>query len=132
VGAEERGYNAGKHIKGRKRHILVDTEGFLLKAKVHAANIMDCDGIKVLLEGVRERLPRLSHLWLEAGYNGKDRGKDWVEKTLGLAAEIVRRAPKPRYVWAPEGEEPDWDDLRARGLLAEAGFKVLLRRWVVE
>jgi hypothetical protein len=49
-----------------------------------------------------------------------------------LAAEIVRHPPKPRYVWTPEGEEPDWEDLRARGLLAEPGFKVLPRRWVVE
>jgi putative transposase len=132
VGGEERGYDGAKQIKGRKRHILVDTEGFLLKAKVHAASVFDRDGIKVLLEGARERFPRLSHLWLDAGYNGKGKGKDWVEKTLGLAAEIVRHPPKPRYVWAPEGEEPDWDDLRARGLLPEPGFKVLPRRWVVE
>jgi putative transposase len=127
VGGEERGYDGGKQIKGRKRHILVDTEGFLLKAKVHAASVFDRDGIKVLLEGARERFPRLSHLWLDAGYNGKGKGKDWVEKTLGLAAEIVRHPPKPRYVWAPEGEEPDWDDLRARGLLPEPGFKVHCR-----
>ena len=132
VGGAERGYDGGKQIKGRKRHILVDTEGFLLKAKVHAASIMDRDGIKVLLEGVRERFPRVRHLWLDAGYNGKGKGKDWVEKALGLAAEIVRHPPKPRYVWAPEGEEPDWDDLRARGLLPKPGFKVLPRRWVVE
>ena len=111
---------------------MVDTEGFLLKAKVHAANIMDREGIKILLEGARERFPRLSHLWLDAGYNGKGKGKDWVEKTLGFAAEIVRHPPKPHYVWAPEGEEPDWDDLRARGLLPQPGFKVLPRRWVVE
>jgi putative transposase len=93
---------------------------------------MDRDGIKVLLEGVCERFPRLSHLWLDAGYNGKGKGKDWVEKELRLAAEIVRHSPKPRYVWAPEGEEIDWDDLRARGLLPPVGFKVLPRRWVVE
>lgn len=132
VGGEERGYDGGKKIKGTKRHLLVDTEGFLLKAKVHAADIMDRDGIKLLLEGVCERFPRLSHLLLDAGYNGQGKGKDWVEKVLGLTAEIVRRPPKPRYVWVKEGEEPDWDDLRARGLLAEAGFKVLPRRWVVE
>ena len=98
-GEEERGYDGGKQIKGRKRHILVDTEGFLLKAKVHAANIMDRDGIKPLLEGVRERFPRLRHLWLEAGYNGKGKGKDWVEKALGLAAEVVRHSPKPRATY---------------------------------
>ena len=133
VGGEERGYDGAKKIKGRKRHILVDTEGFLLKAKVHAADVMDRDGIKALLEGgVCERFPRLSHLWLDAGYNGNGKGKDWVEKVLGLAAQIVRHPPKPRYVWAPEGEEPDWDELRARGLLPKAGFEVLPRRWVVE
>jgi transposase len=132
VGGEERGYDGGKKIKGRKRHILVDTEGFVLKAKVHSASIMDRDGIKMLLDGVCDRFPRLSHLWLDAGYNGKGKGKDWVEKVLGLTAEIVRHPPKPRYVWVKEGEEVDWEDLRARGLLPPVGFKVLPRRWVVE
>jgi putative transposase len=94
VGGEERGYDDGKQIKGRKRHILVDTEGFLLKAKVHAANIMDRDGIKPLLEGARERFPRLSHLWLDAGYNGKGKGKDSVDKALGLTVEAVCHPPK--------------------------------------
>jgi putative transposase len=132
VGGPQRGYDGGKQIKGRKRHILVDTEGFLLKAKVHAAKVMDRDGIKPLLEGVREMFPRLSHLWLDAGYNGEGKGADWMQKTLGLAAQIVRHPPKPRYVWTPEGEEPDWEDLRARGLLPKPGFKVLPRRRVVE
>ena len=59
MGGEERGYDGVKQIKGRKRHILVDTEGFLLEAKVHAASIMDRDGIKPLLEGVRERGSRV-------------------------------------------------------------------------
>ncbi len=62
VGGEERGYDGGKQIKGRKRHILVDTEGFLLKAKVHAANVSDRDGIKMLLEDAKELLPRMRHL----------------------------------------------------------------------
>ena len=66
MGGEERGYDGGKQIKGRKRHILVDTEGFLLKAKVHAANVFDRDGIKPLLEEAKQLFPRLSHLWLDA------------------------------------------------------------------
>src|SRR3712207_1387985 len=49
VGGEERGYDGGKKIKGRKRHLLVDTEGFVLRAKVHSAKVMDWDGIKTLL-----------------------------------------------------------------------------------
>ena len=57
-------------MKGRKRHLLVDTQGLVLKAKVHPANVFDRDGIKPLLEHVRERFQRLSHLWLDAGYNG--------------------------------------------------------------
>ncbi len=86
VVGEERGYDGGKQIKGRKRHILVDTEGLLLKAKVHAADVFDRDGTKTLLEDAKPLFPRLSHLWLDAGYNGKEKGKDWVEKVLGWTA----------------------------------------------
>ncbi len=126
----ERGYDPGKKVKGRKRHLLVDMQGLVLKAKVHPANVFDRDGIKPLLERVRECFQRLSHLWLDAGYNGKGKGKDWVEKELGLTAQVVRRPPRPRYVWVKEGEEIDWE--RLRKLLPEPGFKVLPRRWVVE
>ena len=113
VGAE-RGYDdAGKEVKRRKRHLLVDTQGLVLKAKVHPANVFDRDGIKLLLERVRKRFQRLPHLWLDAGYNGKGKGKDWVEKELGLTAqEVVRRPPRTRYVWVKEGEEINWERLR--------------------
>jgi putative transposase len=61
VGGEERGYDGGKKkVKGRKRHLLVDTEGFVLKAKVHSAKVMDYEGIKLLLGHAGERFPRLS------------------------------------------------------------------------
>jgi putative transposase len=64
VGGEERGYDGdgGKKIKGRKRHILVDTEGLMLKAKVHSAKVMDYEGIKTLLHRAQTRFPRLRHL----------------------------------------------------------------------
>src|SRR5215213_11086030 len=71
----------GKKVKGRKRHILVDTEGFVLKVKVMSAKVMDYEGIKTLLRKAEEQFPRLSHLWLDAGYRGEDKGADWVEKT---------------------------------------------------
>src|SRR5215218_5642884 len=71
VGAEQRGYDRGKKVKGRKRYILVDTEGFVLKAKVHSAKLMDYEGIKTLLQRASEKFPRLSHLWLDAGYRGE-------------------------------------------------------------
>jgi hypothetical protein len=58
------------------------------------ADVMDREGIKPLLGRVVDRFPRLSHLWVDAGYNGQDNGADWVEKALGWTAEIVRRPPK--------------------------------------
>jgi putative transposase len=68
VGGEDRGYDGGKKVKGRKRHVLVDTEGFVLKAKIHSANVLDQVGIKTLLVRADGQFPRLSHLWLDAGY----------------------------------------------------------------
>jgi len=64
VGGEQRGYDGGKKVRGRKRHLLVDTEGLVLKAKVHSAKVPDQDGIGLLLERARDRFPRLSHLWV--------------------------------------------------------------------
>ena len=120
VGGEERGFDPGKKVKGRKRHVLVDTEGLVLKVKVHAASVFDRDGIKPLMELLKDSFPRLSHLWLDAGYNGKGKGKDWVEKALGLTAEVVR--PPSRWVWVREDQEPP----------PRPAFTVLPRRWVVE
>ena len=87
----ERGYDGGKKVKGRKRHLLVDTEGFVLEAHVHSAKVMDYEGIKTLLGRANERFPRLSHLWLDAGYRREDKGADWVEKTLSWSVDLVER-----------------------------------------
>jgi putative transposase len=136
VGGDERGYDGGKKVRGRKRHLLVDTEGFVLKAKVHSAKVMDYEGIKLLLERGGEQFLRLSHLWLDAGYRGEDKGKDWVEKTLGWSVELVERPrkPAPKEVlmawaeqWSKEGVKVDWETP-----LPPQGFQVLPRRWVVE
>jgi hypothetical protein len=79
VGRKERGYDGAKKVKGRKRHLLVDTQGLVLMAKVHRADVTDRDGIKLLLEPAGTGfLTRLSHLWLDSGYTGKDRGAGWV------------------------------------------------------
>jgi transposase len=92
VGGEQRGYDGGKKVKGRKRHLLVDTEGLVLKAKVHSAKVPDKDGLKLLLESRQTEALSLKHLWLDAGYEG--RGKRWAEEVLGLSVEIVRRPQK--------------------------------------
>src|SRR3712207_6595046 len=132
----ERGYDGGKKVKGRKRHLLVDTQGLVLKAKVHAANVMDWDGIKMLLRHADAEFPRLKHLWLDSGYRGEDKGKDWVEKALGWSVELVERPRKaaPKEVlkswaqeWLKEGVKADWEKL-----LPPKGFQVLPKRWVVE
>ncbi len=137
VGGEQRGYDGGKKVKGRKRHVLVDTQGFVLKARVHSARIQDREGIKVLLEPSRDRLLRLSHLWLEAGYTGESKGADWVEKALGWTTQIVRHPPKlapddvmKRWVreWANEGVAIDLNKL----LPPKDSRAFLPRRWVVE
>jgi len=80
-----RGYEGAKKVKGRKRHLLVDTQGLVLRVKVHSAGVMDRDGVALLLppKKTKARFPRLSHLGLDAGYNGKDKGKDWIEKQRG-------------------------------------------------
>jgi putative transposase len=139
VGGKERGYDGAKKIKGRKRHLLVDTQGLVLEARVHSAQIQDREGIKLLLDkDVRDRLPeRLSHLWLDAGYTGQDKGAGWVERMLGWTAEIVRHTKKPApeevmRAWVrefdKEGIPVDLDKL-----LAHKGQRPFLpKRWIVE
>jgi len=126
-----RGYDGGKQVKGRKRHLLVDTEGLVLRAVVHPASIMDRDGVKLVLQGgVRTQFPRLRHVWLDAAYNGKGKGKDWIEQTLGWTAQIVQHPPRYKKVWVPNDippEQIDWSKY-----LPPPGFRVLPRRWVVE
>lgn len=102
----EHGYDAGKKINGRKRHILVDTLGLLLKIVVHPASVQDRDGAKMLLGKMVGRMPRLVRIWADGAYAGQL--VEWTSITLGAALDIVKRS----------------DDVR--------GFKVLPRRWVVE
>jgi transposase len=132
----ERGYDGGKKVKGRKRHLLVDTESLVLKAKVHVANVVDQEGVKPLLDVAKKLFPRLLHLWLDAGYRGEEKGRGWVEKVLGWSVELVERPPKPApeevlMGWAEqlakEGKIVDW-----QRLLPPRGSQVLPRRWVVE
>jgi putative transposase len=134
VGGQERGFDPAKKVEGRKRHLLVDTEGLVLKARVHSAKVPDQDGIGLLLAPVRKHLPRLCQLWVDAGYQG--RGRRWAEDVMGLSVEVVRkpRKPLPEEVakiwaeeWTKEGKEVDW-----QSLMPTRGFQVLARRWVVE
>ena len=113
-----RGYDGGKKISGRKRHLLVDTEGLVIGVAVHEANIADRDGAKLLVKKVGDQLPRMEKLWADRGYNGKI--GEWIKEHLGWTLEIVK--PPRRWVRVPADEEPPpW-----------VGFTVLPRRWVIE
>ena len=102
------GYDAGKKIKGKKRHILVDTQGLLLHAIVHAADIQDRDGGALLLATLFGRFPFLLKLYADGGYQGPE-FQHAVGKILRqVNIEIVKRSDQAK------------------------GFVVLPKRWVVE
>lgn len=101
------GYDAGKKVKGRKRHILTDTCGFLIFILVHAADIQDRDGAVDVLAAVRNRFPWLRHVFADGGYAG-DKLRSALVGRGKWTIEIIKRSDKAK------------------------GFEVLPRRWVVE
>ena len=136
VGGEERGYDGGKKVKGRKRHLLVDTEGFVLRAKVHSAKVMDWDGIKTLLRqsGYAVSSPQSSvdGCWLSRRGQGQGLGGEDLRMERGARRAAAQACPKEVLMawaqeWAKEGVKVDWEKL-----LPPKGFLVLPRRWVVE
>ena len=102
-----RGYDAGKKIKGRKRHIVTDTEGHLVHALVHPADIQDRDGAPRLLKDIRSSFPWLRHVFADGGYAGK-KLKVALASLGNWTIEIIKRSDVAK------------------------GFEVLPRRWVVE
>ena len=93
-------------MTGRKRHILVDTQGLLLAIVVHAANVQDRDGAKQVLGAIRKRFSRLRIIWADGGYTGELIA--WAKRIGKWTLDIVRRDETKRY------------------------FEVLLHRWIVE
>ena len=102
-----RGYDAGKKIKGRKRHILTDTDGNLVHAVIHPADIQDRDGAPLVLAEIIHRFPWLRHVFADGGYAG-DKLRQALRRVGKWTVEIVKRSDKAK------------------------GFEVLPRRWVVE
>ncbi|MEQ4206280.1 IS5 family transposase [Actinopolymorpha sp. B9G3] len=105
VGANTRGFDAGKKINGRKRHIVVDTLGLLLVVMVTAASVQDRDAAKPLLQRLARSFCRIKLVFADSGYAGKL--VDWALQQLKLTLQIVKRTDKH-------------------------SFQVLPRRWVVE
>jgi transposase len=106
AGANTRGFDNGKKINGRKRHIAVDTEGFLLAAVVTAANIGDRVGAKLLIIALLNTCTQLKLIWADAGYDGKAFAT-WIHAVARISVRIVKRTQAHT-------------------------FTVLPRRWVVE
>jgi putative transposase len=103
-----RGFDGGKLVKGRKRHLLVDTPGLPIAWYVTPADMHDTQGARRLLGGLAYFVPRLKEIWADAAYRGKELA-DWCRlQGDGWELEIVEREPGTR------------------------GFQVQLRRWVVE
>ena len=102
-----RGYDAGKKIKGRKRHILTDTCGHLIAIAVHAADLQDRDAATPLLASIRRSHPWLRHVFADGGYAGPQLRKA-LAKIGRWTLQIVKRSDKAK------------------------GFELLPRRWVVE
>ncbi len=116
-----RGYDGGKKVPGRKRQVLVDTQGNLLKAKVHPADVHDRRGAELLLEGLAAHFPRIALLWADSAYQGL---KAWLALALGWALVITKHWwTGLRGVWVAPGQQPSE---------IPRGFHVLPRRWVVE
>ena len=127
-----RGYDGAKKVSGRKRHLLVETQGLVLRAKVHTAALQDRAAVPLLLDGAAEQFPRLEHVWVDRGYTGT--GKAWIEQELGWSVDVVQHPPKPRGEWVPLGTGSDPGPFEWRRLPPErTGFRgVLPRRWAVE
>jgi putative transposase len=102
----DRGFDVGKRVMGRKRHLLVDTLGLVLLVVVHAANIQDPIGAKLVFEKAKGRFPRLQMVWADGIYRGQL--VDWLFDTCGWLLEIVLVKDKTK------------------------GFQLLPRRWVIE
>ena len=102
------GYDAGKRIKGRKRHVTVDVEGFPIVIAIHEASVQDRDGAPEVILGMLEKAPQVTKLWADGGYAGPKLQDALKDRGLGSIIEIVQK---------PKGTR---------------GFTVLYRRWVVE
>jgi len=105
--AGPRGYDAGKKVKGRKRHVLTDTNGLLVAAVVHEGDIQDRDGAPLVLAAMRYLYPWLRHVFADGAYSGTKLDTA-LDKIGQWTIEIVKRSD------------------------AVCGLVVLPRRWVVE
>ena len=101
VGRTSRGYDAGKKINGRKRHIAVDTIGLLLTVLITAAGVQDRDGARPLLWNLRKAFPSIRLTWADSGYAGKL--ITWAKTKLKprLTLQVVKRTEQHKFIVLP-------------------------------
>jgi putative transposase len=118
VGGPARGFDGAKRLKGRKRHLLVDTTGLVLLACVHSADVHDREGARLLVETAQVgELPRMSLVWADQGYTGAF--AHWLQDLRGWRLEVVRHPERQLWRYGLEAKPKHY-------------FQVLPRRWVVE
>ncbi|MGW3513442.1 transposase, partial [Streptomyces sp. NPDC000994] len=116
VGADSRGWDAGKKVGGRKRHVIVDTIGMVLVVLVTAANVQDRDGARPALELLRDLYERVVLVWADGGYAGKL--VDWAKDKVHVALEIVKRSDDAKgFVKFPHDRGQRMVTLRGQGLV---------------
>jgi len=120
----EHGYDGAKRISGRKRHIAVDTGGYLVEVKVHSAEIQDRDGAVPLLQAAKPKCPRVKTIFADAGYTG--RLKAWLKGALDWDLLIVKRPKFKRRLFGREMV------LQDKPTDEKPSFPILPKRWVVE
>ncbi|MFK7928850.1 MAG: IS5 family transposase [Myxococcota bacterium] len=116
-----RGYDGGKKIVGRKRHILVDTEGLPIAICVHEASLQDRQGAQLVFDRVPAERHRLAHLWADSAYVGASQR---AASRRGWRLEVVRRPSEPTY--------GKWQPRQVPMFPTKGGFILVRRRWVVE
>ena len=125
-----RGYDAGKKIKGRKRHILTDTEGNLVHAVIHTADIQDRDGAPLVLREIVRRFPWLRHVFADGGYAG-DKLKDALRRISKWTIEIIKRSDTAKAASATAGHRATSTGSPRQGLRADhrIGYRLALYRF---
>jgi transposase len=121
-GGEEKGYDAGKKVKGRKRHLLVDMAGLLLAVVIHSASIQDRDGAFPVIEAAKQKHPTLTKVYADAAYEGRNARA--IEAQYGVEIQIVRRPGNRAVLPLVQPELPFIEPPR--------GFVLVPKRWIVE
>lgn len=118
------GFDAGKKVKGRKRHIVVDTLGLLLAVSVTAASVQDRDAAPAVVAQACAKVPGLKKLYTDSAYGGQCAFA--IEKTHGISVEVVRHPGNRATGTWQDAQQPLWPEA------APKGFVVQAKRWVVE